>query len=84
MVPKPDKLLAISGIEIPLIGFYDVIDPKPFEPFANPERCIFSCYKNWLNGESIRISEGSCSCQGGGYWVGGVVPAWAVRLSGIA
>ena len=79
MVPKPDKLLAISGIEIPLIGFYDVVDPKPFEPFANPERCIFSCYKNWLNGESICISEGNCSCQGGGYWVGGVVPAWAVK-----
>ena len=32
----------------------------------------FSCYQNWLQGESIRISEKDTSCRGGGYWVGGV------------
>jgi len=82
MIPDAKNLLDLSGIGTPLIGFYDVSDRKPFEPFAKPERCIFSCYKNWLEGESLCISEGNCSCQGGGYWIGGVVPGWAVRSAG--
>ena len=72
MKPDPRNLLEIAGITIPLIGFYDVPDAKPFEPFASPQRCMFSCYQNWLQGESIRISEKDASCRGGGYWVGGV------------
>jgi hypothetical protein len=72
MRPDPTHLLEMAGIETPLVGFYDVPDPKPFEPFCTPKRCIFSCYENWAKGESIRISEGNCSCRGGGYWIGGV------------
>jgi len=72
MKPDPKNLLEIAGIKTPLIGFYDVPDPEPFEPFARPERCIFSCYENWLKGESICISESDSSCRGGGYWIGGV------------
>jgi hypothetical protein len=72
MNPDPTNLLEIAGIRTPLIGFYDVPDPKPFAPFAKPERCFFSCYENWLKGESICISENDSSCRGGGYWVGGV------------
>jgi hypothetical protein len=71
MKPDPSNLLQIAGIEIPLIGFYDVPNTKPFEPFARPERCFFSCYENWLMGESICISENNVSCRGGGYWIGG-------------
>lgn len=80
MNPDPTQLMEIAGIKTPLIGFYDVSDTKAFEPFAIPDRCIFSCYTNWLEGESILLSEGNCTCQGGGYWVGGVMPAW-VRKS---
>ena len=80
--PDPTNLLELAGIKTPLIGFYDVPDPKPFEPFAKPKRCFFSAYENWLKGESICISEGTSSCQGGGYWVGGVVPSWAVKSAG--
>ena len=72
MKPGPTKLLKIAGIRIPPIGFYDVPDPKPFAPFCRPRRCLFSCYENWANGESLCISEGTCSCRGGGYWIGGV------------
>jgi hypothetical protein len=82
MQPNPDNLLRIAGITTPLIGFYDVADTKPFEPFSTPERCYFSSYENWLKGESICISEGNASCQGGGYWVGGVLPAWAIESAG--
>ncbi|MBN2410374.1 DUF169 domain-containing protein [candidate division KSB1 bacterium] len=72
MIPDPAKLIEIAAIKTPLIGFYDVSDPKPFEPFVKPKRCIFSCYMNWVKGESICLSEGFCSCRGGGYWIGGV------------
>ncbi len=82
MNPDPTKLLAIAGMTTPLIGFYDVPDPKPFEPFVKPKRCFFSAYENWLKGESICISEGTASCQGGGYWVGGIMPEWAVKSAG--
>ena len=82
MQPNPNNLLRISGIKNPLIGFYDVADPSPFEPFGTPERCFYSAYENWLKGESICVSEGEASCQGGGYWVGGVMPPWAVKSAG--
>lgn len=79
MQPNADNLLQIAGITTPLIGFYDVPDPKPFEPFAKPTRCFFSCYPDWLNGYSVSISVGKSSCQGGGYWVGGVMPGWVMK-----
>jgi len=82
MVPNPEKLLEIAGIENPLIGFYDVPDPEAFEPFTEPERCIFSSYSEWMKGYSIKISSGNSSCQGGGYWVGGKMPEWASKSSG--
>ena len=82
MQPNPSKLLQQSAITIPIIGFYDVPDPKPFEPFTRPKRCFFGAFENWLHGESICISLEDSSCMGGGYWVGGVMPAWAVKTAG--
>ena len=72
MKPDPTSLLKIACIETPLVGFYDVPDPKPFEPFAKTKRCFFSCYGNWLKGESVCISVNDFSCRGCGYWIGGV------------
>ncbi len=72
MQPDTENLLETAGITTPLIGFYDIPDKKPFEPFAKPEYCIFSCYNNWLNGESTCFSEenvGSIGCMGAGYWL---------------
>ena len=72
MNPDPTRLLEATGIGSPPIGFYDVSDPTPFEPFAEPTRCQFACYEDWLRGESVRIARGEATCRGGGYWVGGV------------
>jgi hypothetical protein len=72
MTPDPTSLLQIAGITTPPIGFYDLPDPSPFEPLARPQRCLFSCYENWLRGESICLSENEFTCRGGGYWVCGV------------
>ena len=82
MAPDPTKLLEIAGIQNPLIGFYDVSNPTPFEPFVKPKRCFFSSYEDWLKGNSVCISKNEASCQGGGYWIGGVLPAWAVKSAG--
>lgn len=71
MMPDPEKLLEIAGIQRPLIGFYDVPDPSPFEPLATFEGCIFSAYENWLRGESIALSAETEFCRGGRYWVCG-------------
>jgi hypothetical protein len=72
MKPDPTPLLEIAGIDNPPIGFYDVPDPNPFEPFCTPKRCIFACYERWTKGESTVLTEGSCGCRGGSYWIGGV------------
>ncbi len=72
MKPDPTLLLDIAGINNPPIGFYDVPDPNPFEPFCTPKRCIFACYERWIEGESTVLNEGSCGCRGGAYWIGGV------------
>jgi hypothetical protein len=72
MKPDPTNLLGMAGIKTPIVGFDDVPDPKPFEPFCAPKRCLFSCYEHWAKGESICLSEGNCSCRGGSYWIGDV------------
>lgn len=78
MIPNPEKLLEIAGIDHPLIGYYDVQDPGPFEPFTEPGRCIFSSYPDWMKGYSIKISKESSICGGGKYWIGGIMPEWAL------
>jgi hypothetical protein len=72
MVPNPQELLDIAEITTPLIGFYDVPELSPFEPFSTPKRCFFSCYNDWQQGYSTRVTMGESSCRGGGYWVGGI------------
>lgn len=71
MPPDPTNLLEIAGISTALVGFYDVPDFMPFQPFTELKRCIFSAYNNWQRGESVCISRHECSCRGGGYWIGG-------------
>lgn len=76
MNPNPKTLLEIAGISKPLLGFYDVPDIKPFEPFTESHGCILSNYKSWLEGKSIWISKENCSCQGALYWITGELPEW--------
>jgi len=83
--PNPLQLLKSSGIETPLIGFYDVPFTEPFEPIIIPQRCIFSAYENWLKGDSVCISledpNYTATCQGGGYWIGDCMPQWVEKKS---
>jgi len=80
MQPNADNLLQIAGITTPLIGFYDVSDTKPFEPFTKPKRCFFSSYEQWFKGESICISINESSS---GWWLlGWWCCAWLGREIG--
>jgi hypothetical protein len=72
MAQDPAGLLEIAGIETPLIGFYDVSDASPFDPLVESKGCVFVHYSDWLQGKSLVLSEGSCRCRGGSYWIGGV------------
>lgn len=72
MQPNADKLLLISGITAPLVGFYDVPDTKPFEPFAETKHCLFSAYADWHKGASVLVSKEKFKCPGAGYWLCGV------------
>ena len=42
MQPSTETLCEVIGMMPPLIGFYDVPDKEPFEPFATPKNCVFS------------------------------------------
>jgi len=80
--PNPKKLLDLSGIGTKLIGFYDVNDIRSFKPYTESDRCFFTCYKDWQKGYSTIISRGNAGCQGGGYWIGGLIPKWAEKPDG--
>lgn len=71
MNPDPTNLLSKTGIRTPLIGFYDLSEPGPFEPFAKPGRCMFEAYQDWLEGKYLCLSADNFTCKGGGYWIGG-------------
>jgi hypothetical protein len=82
MQPNADKLLKTSGITTALIGFYDVPDTTPFEPFVDPEHCLFSAYDNWQRGESVFVSKEHFKCPGAGYWLCGVESMSRDELAG--
>ena len=67
-----ENLLNIAGITTPIIGFYDTPDLTPFEPFVESDHCIFSCYKQWMEGASLLISDTNFKCMGAGYWLCGI------------
>lgn len=68
IIPNPGELIKIIGIETPLIGFYDVPDPKAFEPIVKPNKtgraCIFAFYKKWLEGNTLLLTKDNFGCPG--------------------
>lgn len=61
MGPDYRYLVEKAGIELPLIGFYDVPDARAFEPLVRPPEgrwaCLFMFYPNWLKGESLHLTK---------------------------
>jgi hypothetical protein len=74
--PDPSNLTGKLELEIPLIGFYDSPDTHPFEPIVEPSRsghnCIFSFYKQWLEGKTLHLTNRNYGCGGAGHWICGI------------
>jgi hypothetical protein len=72
----PSNLIGKLELEIPLIGFYDSPVTQPFEPIVEPGKtgrgCIFSFYKQWLNGKTLHLTKQNFGCGGAGHWICGI------------
>jgi len=72
--PDSRNLLKRIDMKLPLIGFYDAPDFKPFEPLTIPEpgECVFSFFTDWLKGKTLHINNDHYGCGGAGYWMCGI------------
>ncbi|MFC2104172.1 DUF169 domain-containing protein [Bacteroidota bacterium] len=68
MMPNPSYLIEKTGIDLPLIAFYDAPETKPFEPTIKPNKlghaCMFSFYKKWLKGQTVILTKDNYGCGG--------------------
>jgi hypothetical protein len=73
MQPDYSYLISQTGIELPLIGFYDSPELKEFEPIVEPVKgaraCLFAFFKQWKEGKTLRISKQNYGCGGAGSWL---------------
>lgn len=72
--PNPDRLRKSLDLKTPLIGFFDAPDPAPFEPLCSPQGrdCVFSFYRDWLQGKTLHLTEARYGCGGAGHWMWGI------------
>lgn len=72
--PNPNNLLKRIDLTTPLIGFYDAPEPDLFKPLITPKQgdCVFSFFKNWLNGQTLHITKKHYGCGGAGHWMWGI------------
>jgi len=72
--PNFKNLIKRTDLTKPLIGFYDAPNPEPFEPLVKPEKgdCVFSFYKNLIEGETLHITRRDYGCGGAGRWMCGI------------
>jgi hypothetical protein len=73
MQPNPETLLEKANIELPLIGFYDAPEAKPFEPIVEPPEgkwaCVYMFYRQWLRGKTLHITKQNFGCGGMGTYL---------------
>ncbi len=72
--PDPTILMKRIDLTTPLIGFYDAPDPVLFKPLITPNQrdCVFSFFKNWLEGQTLHITKRHYGCGGAGHWMWGI------------
>ena len=67
--PDPSYLLKKTGIEYPLIGFYDIPDYAAFKPVLEARSCVFAYFKQWQKGKSVVLGKEKYGCPGAGKWL---------------
>jgi hypothetical protein len=74
--PDPTDLLEQIGLNVPLVGFYDAPDVRPFEPLTGPKpgrrACVFAFYRQWLDGKTLHLTRENYGCGGAGHWLCGI------------
>ena len=70
--PDCSYILRKTGINLPLIGFYDTPDPEPFTPYGNTKGCLFSYFNQWQEGKFLQITKEQYGCGGAGKWLGDI------------
>lgn len=69
MQPDYKYLLKRTGIEYPVIGFYDTPELKPFKSYMDAKACVFSYYKQFRKGKYLRLTRKQYGCAGAGKWL---------------
>jgi hypothetical protein len=74
--PDPGNLIERIGLDVPLVGFYDAPDERPFEPLTGPKPgrrgCVFAFYRQWLDGKTLHLTRDNYGCGGAGHWLCGL------------
>jgi hypothetical protein len=74
--PDPTNLLEKMGRDVPIVGFYDAPDARPFEPLTGPKlgrrACVFAFYRQWLAGKTLHLTRDNYGCGGAGHWLCGL------------
>ncbi|MCX6646904.1 MAG: DUF169 domain-containing protein [bacterium] len=68
MQPDPSILMQRIDLDIPLLGFYDAPNPKPFEPFIRTGKgnCVFDYFQQILAGDTLLLTKDQYGCSGAG------------------
>jgi hypothetical protein len=62
-------LIKKTGIDYPVIGFYDTPDLKSFTRYKDSEACVFAYFKQFTNGKYLRLTPEHYGCGGAGRWL---------------
>jgi hypothetical protein len=69
MQPDYKYLMEKTGIQYPLIGFYDTPVTDPFIPVKKSSSCLFAHYRQLISGTSVVLSKNQYGCGGAGTWL---------------
>ena len=72
--PDPSRLIERIHLKTPLIAFSDAPDPEWYAPLIRPGsgECIFSFFKDWLEGKTLHLTRDCYGCGGAGNWMWGI------------
>lgn len=72
-LPDPTELMAVLGLELPVIGVYDAPDPASFAPLVEPQpgvrACVFSFFQAWRAGQTLHLTRDNTGCGGASHWL---------------
>jgi hypothetical protein len=59
------------GLEHTIVGLYDLPSVDGIEGVIERRGCLFACFENWQQGESVHLSRARPGCPGSARWLCG-------------